>query len=69
MLRQGKGPPVLFIHGANGVGPWLPFFEKLSTHYDLLIPDHPGFGRSDVPAWIKSVPDLAFFYLDFIEKL
>lgn len=69
LLRQGKGSPVLFIHGANGVGPWLPFFEKLSTHYDLLIPDHPGFGRSDVPAWIKSVPDLAFFYLDFIEKL
>lgn len=69
LLRQGKGKPVLFIHGANGVAAWLPFFENLSGKYDLIIPDHPGFGRSDDPAWIRSVPDLAFFYLDLIEKL
>lgn len=69
LLRQGKGKPVLFIHGANGVGAWLPFFENLSQNYDLLIPDHPGFGRSDDPSWIRSVPDIAFFYLDMLEQL
>jgi len=69
LLRQGQGKPVLFIHGANGVGAWLPFFENLSQNYDLLIPDHPGFGRSDDPSWIRSVPDIAFFYLDMLEQL
>ena len=32
------------------------------------MPEHPGFGGSDDPPWIRNVPDLAMFYLDFIEE-
>jgi len=66
--RAGRGPTVLFLHGAGGVPLWLPFFETLAEHHELLVPEHPGFGRSDDPAWIRSMPDLAMFYLDLIEE-
>ena len=28
--RAGRGPTVLFLHGAGGVPQWLPFFEALA---------------------------------------
>jgi pimeloyl-ACP methyl ester carboxylesterase len=66
--RVGRGPTVLFLHGADGVPQWLPFFDALAERYELLVPEHPGFGGSDDPAWIRSMPDLAMFYLDLVEE-
>ena len=66
--RAGHGPTVLFLHGAGGVPQWLPFFDALAEHYELLVPEHPGFGGSDDPPWIASMPDLAMFYLDLVEE-
>jgi pimeloyl-ACP methyl ester carboxylesterase len=67
--RVGKGEPVLFLHGANGLPQWLPFFDALGDGYEVLVPEHPGFGASDDPPWIRNVPDLALFYLDVFEEL
>lgn len=67
--RSGSGPPVLFLHGARGAARWLPFMEALSGKFDLIVPEHPGFGRSETPPWLDNVSDLAYFYLDFIENL
>jgi pimeloyl-ACP methyl ester carboxylesterase len=69
VLRQGKGKPLLLLHGANGASAWLPFLKRFADSFDVLIPEHPGFGLSDDPEWLRSVPDLAMFYLDFIEQL
>ena len=69
VLRGGKGTPLLFLHGARGAGVWLPFFKTLSEHFDVIVPEHPGFGRSDTPEWLDNVGDLANFYLEFIQKL
>lgn len=69
MLRGGKGAPLLFLHGAGGAGVWLPFFKMLAEKYDVIVPEHPGFGRSDSPDWLDNVGDLANFYLEFIQKL
>jgi len=69
MLRGGKGPPLLFLHGAGGAGVWLPFMSALSECYDVIVPDHPGFGRSDTPEWLDQLSDLAYFHLDLIETL
>src|SRR3982075_4314510 len=66
--RAGNGPTVLFLHGAGGVSQWLPFLDALAEHYDLLVPELPGFGGSDAPPWIRSMPDLAMFYLDLVEE-
>ncbi len=67
--RAGKGPPVLFLHGAGGVPVWLPFFDAVADGHDLLVPEHPGFGGSDDPTWIRNIGDLAYFYLDFLEEM
>ena len=69
LRRAGKGPPLLFLHGADGYSQWLPFFDALAEKYELLVPEHPGFGASDDPPLIRSVPDMAMFYLDFLETL
>jgi pimeloyl-ACP methyl ester carboxylesterase len=69
VMRGGKGPPVLFLHGASGVSGWLPFMAALSERHEVIVPDHPGFGRSDTPDWLDQLSDLSYFYLDFIEAL
>jgi pimeloyl-ACP methyl ester carboxylesterase len=67
--RAGQGQPVLFMHGAGGFSQWLPFFDALAEGHELFVPEHPGFGASDDPLWIRNVPDVSMFYLDFVEAL
>src|SRR5262245_1303637 len=69
LMRGGRGAPLLFLHGARGAGVWLPFFKALSAHFEVIVPEHPGFGRSETPEWLDNVGDLANFYLEFIAKL
>jgi len=68
-MRKGSGQPLLFLHGAAGAGAWLPFMEELSNKYDVIVPEHPGFGGSDTPEWLDNIGDLAYFYLDVIDHL
>ena len=65
--RGGSGDPLLFLHGAYGLPVWLPVFDLLSQHFEVIVPEHPGFGASDNPAWMRNIGDLAMYYLDFIE--
>jgi pimeloyl-ACP methyl ester carboxylesterase len=67
--RGGTGAPLLFLHGANNVPGWLPFMTQLAERFDVIVPDHPGFGQSAIPAWLDNIHDLAYFYLDFIDAL
>ncbi|MDB5698564.1 MAG: alpha/beta hydrolase fold protein [Alphaproteobacteria bacterium] len=67
--RAGAGQKLLFLHGAGGFAEWLPFFDALAERYELLVPEHPGFGASDDAGWIRHVPDMAMFYLELAEAL
>ncbi|HTC18571.1 MAG TPA: alpha/beta fold hydrolase, partial [Stellaceae bacterium] len=67
--RAGKGEPLLFLHGANGAPHWLPFMEALAGRFEVIVPEHPGFGMSETPDWLDNIADLAFFYLDFMAAL
>ncbi len=69
LRRAGTGAPLLFLHGAVGFPGWLPFFDRLSNDFEVLAPDHPSFGRSSTPEWLDEVGDLAYFYLDLIDRL
>ncbi len=69
LRRAGSGPALLFLHGAMGFPGWLPFFDRLANDFDVLAPDHPSFGRSTTPDWLGEIGDLAYFYLDLIERL
>lgn len=69
LRRGGRGEPLLFLHGANGAPVVLPFMEKLAQRFDVLIPEHPGYGKSDEPEWLENIHDIAYFYLDFLKQL
>ncbi len=69
IMRKGQGQPLLFLHGASGATNWLPFMDMLAQNYDVIVPEHPGFGASETPEWLDNVCDLAHFYLDLIDHL
>jgi pimeloyl-ACP methyl ester carboxylesterase len=69
MMRAGSGAPLVFLHGANGLPVWLPVFDLLSKEFEVFVPEHPGFGTSDNPAWMRNIGDLAMYYLDFLDGL
>src|SRR5262249_58680302 len=69
LMRGGAGAPLLFLHGGGGVGIWLPCMAQLAKKFDVIVPEHPGFGASDPPRWLDPVGDLATFYLDFLDQL
>jgi pimeloyl-ACP methyl ester carboxylesterase len=69
LRRGGSGQPLLFLHGASGAPVILPFMEKLAERFDVLVPEHPGYGRSDEPGWLENIHDVAYFYLDFLKQL
>ena len=69
LMRGGAGAPLLFLHGGGGVGIWLPCMAQLAKKFDVIAPEHPGFGDSDTPPWLDTIGDLANFYLDFLDQL
>ena len=69
LRRGGKGEPLLFLHGASGAPVVLPFLHKLAERFEVLVPEHPGYGQSDEPEWLENIHDMAYFYLDFLERL
>ena len=69
LLTAGKGQTVLFLHGGGGLPPWNVFFDRLSQQYEVLLPEHPGFGTDRHAEQIRSISDLAMYYLDFLDGL
>jgi pimeloyl-ACP methyl ester carboxylesterase len=70
MFRAGGGEPLLFLHAAGGAGTWLDFHRLLAEGgYDVIAPDHPGFGKSDDFPEVEAMDDLVYHYLDLLDAL
>lgn len=70
LLRGGSGEPVLFLHAAGGAGEWSPFHGLLAARgFEVIAPDHPGFGKSDEFPEVEAIDDLVFHYLDVLDAL
>jgi pimeloyl-ACP methyl ester carboxylesterase len=67
--RHGRGEPLLFLHGAQGLCGREPGLEALGGDFEVVAPDHPGFGWSEQSDSIDDVADLALFYLDLLDAL
>src|SRR5262245_23899747 len=63
----GQGDPLLVLHGAGGNRGWTRWLERVSEHFTVWAPTHPGFGRSGDADWMDGIDDLARFYLWFID--
>jgi pimeloyl-ACP methyl ester carboxylesterase len=68
-LIAGNGPPLLFLHGGDYFAQHTPFFDRLAQRFRVVAPRHPGFGASRRPGWMRTVGDIAYFYLDLIDRL
>jgi pimeloyl-ACP methyl ester carboxylesterase len=70
LLRGGTGEPVLFLHAAGGAGAWLEFHSLLAAAgFEVIAPDHPGFGKSDDFPEVEAIDDLVYHYLDVLDAL
>jgi pimeloyl-ACP methyl ester carboxylesterase len=62
VMRAGSGRPVLVLHHDIGSPPRLPFYDALARRFDVIVPHHPGYGRSARPQWLRNVRDVAVIY-------
>ena len=69
LIERGAGRPLVFLHAENGMTPALAAIEELARSAYVIAPTHPGFGRSDIPAGMRTVDDLSYFYLDLLDRL
>ena len=67
--EQGSGRPILVLHGGGGPQTVASLASALSKRAHVLVPTHPGFAGEPRPEWFDSIDDLAFAYLDLLERL
>ena len=65
----GTGPPLVFLHGGDYVAQNRAFLDRLARRFRVVAPRHPGFGHTPRPAWFRSVHDIAYLYLDLLDRL
>lgn len=68
MVERGRGRPILWLHGEEGLDPDAPVLGALAAHGRLLAPSHPGYGHSPEAATVDTVDDLAYLYLDLLAQ-
>jgi pimeloyl-ACP methyl ester carboxylesterase len=67
--RAGKGQPIVVLHHETGTLDRLPFYDALAQHYDVVVPHHPGYSRSQRPDWMRSTRDIAVIYRGLLSDL
>src|SRR5258708_7215755 len=65
----GAGRPLLFLHGIDYFAQQLSFLDRLATGFRVIAPRHPGFGATPRPPWMRTVGDIAYLYLDLLDRL
>jgi pimeloyl-ACP methyl ester carboxylesterase len=68
VLMAGEGPPLLFLHGGDYFLQNRQFIEELARHWRVIVPRHPGFGATERPDGFRTVHDLAYLYLDLLDR-
>ncbi|MFN8635255.1 MAG: alpha/beta fold hydrolase [Chloroflexota bacterium] len=66
--EAGSGSPLLYLHG-EGRPTWTPFHDALAEKHRLIAPLHPGYGGSSGTDHLQDVPDLIYYYLDFLDAM
>ena len=69
VLRSGKGPPLLYLHGAIGQKGWAPFLDHLAEEFTVYAPFIPGYSNSTGLAHLDDVFDLTLYHLELMDAL
>jgi pimeloyl-ACP methyl ester carboxylesterase len=67
-FAAGEGPPLLFLHGGDFVQQNGIFLDRLARRWRVVAPRHPGFGASARPDGFRTIHDLAYLYLDWLDR-
>ena len=65
----GSGPPLVFLHGVEGLPEWPPWLEKFVPNYRVVAPVLPGFGESEGLDELTDFLDLTLYHLDLFEAI
>jgi pimeloyl-ACP methyl ester carboxylesterase len=68
VLEAGRGPPLVFLHGAGTVTGF-DFAPSWTRKFRVIIPYHPGFGPSADDPQITEIHDFVMHYLDLLDAL
>ena len=69
VLEDGDGPPLLYLHGVDGVRAGDPFMARLAQRYRVVAPLTPGFGASAGTENLRDIHDLIYYQLDLLDAL
>ena len=69
LFKEGQGPLLLILSGAEGNSSWMPYHTALAESFGVYATSHPGFDRSQRPAWIDSIVASAHFYLGLTQHM
>src|SRR3954469_5679237 len=70
LMHAGDGPPFVYLHSTLGESfMWFPFYQAWAKHFRVIVPTHPGFGRSGGFDAVSSIEDMAFHYVELFDAL
>src|SRR5437588_12671404 len=70
LMHAGEGTPFVYLHSTLGESfMWLPFYQAWAKQFRVLVPTHPGFGKSGGIDQISTVADMAFHYVELFDAL
>ena len=69
LARAGGGRPLLVLHHDIGTPDRLAFYDTLAAGFDVLVPHHPGWGKSERPQWLRHPRDIAAMHAALLAEL
>lgn len=64
----GDGPPLLYLHGIWD-GSDNPLVSKLSEHFRVITPYHPGFGGTTGEENLRNIHDVLIYFSDLLDEI
>ncbi|MEC9289651.1 MAG: alpha/beta hydrolase [Chloroflexota bacterium] len=69
VLKDGSGPPLLYLHGAIGQKGWAPFLDSLAQKFTVYAPYLPGYSKSNGLDKLDDVADLTLYQFELMDAL
>ena len=69
VLKDGSGPPLLYLHGAIGHKGWAPFLDALAQKFTVYAPYMPGYSKSNGLDTLDDVTDLTLYQFELLDAL
>lgn len=69
VLKDGSGPPLLYLHGAVGQKGWAPFLDALAQKFTVYAPYLPGYANSSGLDKLDDITDLTLYQFELLDAL